>query len=124
MRHFVLQVSRITIMCYLYFIIYNLWFKFSESGNLDYCDIPKCKSKPTAPTPNFFGGFEIASLVTEKPASLDNVFTEIVTCKEFEFKCISNNECTHVNNLCDDIPHCRDGTDEHPETCSRSLQVR
>ena len=43
-------------------------------------------------------------------------------CEEFEFHC-ANQECIHVNNLCDNVVDCRDGSDEDPSRCSKPFQV-
>ena len=43
-------------------------------------------------------------------------------CEEFEFHC-ANQECIHVNNLCDGKNDCRDGSDEDHSRCSKQFQV-
>ena len=64
--------------------------------------------------------FEFYSVGTEQ-AGLKCRKTE-KECEEFEFHC-DNQECIHVNNLCDRKVDCRDGSDEDHSRCSKPFQV-
>ena len=44
------------------------------------------------------------------------------TCDEWEFHC-DNGECVHINNLCDGIPQCKDGSDEEGIRCEAKTMV-
>ncbi len=44
-------------------------------------------------------------------------------CEEFQYHC-ADGECIHVNNLCDGLHNCRDGSDEDASACSAPLQIR
>ncbi len=44
-------------------------------------------------------------------------------CEDYEFHC-ANQECIHVNNLCDGTADCGDSSDELSTNCQAPLQVR
>ena len=44
-------------------------------------------------------------------------------CAEHEWHC-ADRECVHVNNVCDGVKNCADGSDEDEKMCSQPLQVK